>query len=579
MPSSRSIERNGRLGEHRRRSNSTHIRSDASGSDLEVSVMENVIESNSKSKHSKHGKNKSSGNKRSKRKRHSRDGSGVPDNSVLSVASSVVKPLVEYSDVSSEALSGPEAGEIQSDDSARVSLSEGEVTPPSGKSRHQHKHGRTSSKALDSTKSFRHHSHSDESPPRKISSPHSPSPSIINTKGSGKRRDHQHSLSPISEKDDLRHMKHRVHSPPLDKHSGGVRDISPSSALQVYRKMKGDIQSSSNRHRSSSSSRKKEKKHKRDRGERKRSNRRSSRSPNSSSGRKKRKKKYHSRSSSPEPFRHDSISSPSLRRDRSFTGSGDDDLQRRSAMQWNRIPSHEMENAGPTSPSNNLKNNLCTPDSPPFIGSPVSPPRQECSDMDIDPSDCEGSPIPHLRSGRMATPPLRHGRTPVSSPHTPPLPPKAYEKLGSRLTDCENVVSGRRSPSLTDRRSHTRHTQSPVDRPTSRSNIVVIDDDEDDEIARRRDRLAWVIHGGSSPPKSSTHIRSPLHHSSRRSISPTHHKRKKTSRGERERVRSRRREKERERSSHKSRVRRTRSRSPVLRWVLIFSVLTKYRNL
>ncbi|XP_043227603.1 cyclin-dependent kinase 12-like isoform X1 [Amphibalanus amphitrite] len=42
------------------------------------------------------------------------------------------KPLVEYSDVSSEALSGPEAGEIQSDDSTsarRRNLSDGELSP------------------------------------------------------------------------------------------------------------------------------------------------------------------------------------------------------------------------------------------------------------------------------------------------------------------------------------------------------------------------------------------------------------------------------------------------------------------
>ena len=42
------------------------------------------------------------------------------------------KPLVEYSDVSSEALSGPEAGEIQSDDSTSVrrrQLSDGELSP------------------------------------------------------------------------------------------------------------------------------------------------------------------------------------------------------------------------------------------------------------------------------------------------------------------------------------------------------------------------------------------------------------------------------------------------------------------
>lgn len=54
-----------------------------------------------KSRHGKHSKDKS---KKSKKRRR-RDENGTP---------CLIKPLVEYSDVSSEDLSGPEAGEIQS---------------------------------------------------------------------------------------------------------------------------------------------------------------------------------------------------------------------------------------------------------------------------------------------------------------------------------------------------------------------------------------------------------------------------------------------------------------------------------
>lgn len=59
-----------------------------------------------KSRHGKHSKEK----KKSKKRKH-RDENGSPSNSIGTINN---KPLVEYSDVSSEALSGPEAGEIQS---------------------------------------------------------------------------------------------------------------------------------------------------------------------------------------------------------------------------------------------------------------------------------------------------------------------------------------------------------------------------------------------------------------------------------------------------------------------------------
>ncbi|KAK0089827.1 hypothetical protein PV325_005134 [Microctonus aethiopoides] len=110
MPSSRDIERVDRNGRFKSR------RRDSAGSDINRHNFD-IIEK----KHRKHGKTKSSGKKKKKR---SRDKS--LDNNIPSVASSVVKPLVEYSDVSSEDLSEPEAGEIQSEESRANSYTDGE---------------------------------------------------------------------------------------------------------------------------------------------------------------------------------------------------------------------------------------------------------------------------------------------------------------------------------------------------------------------------------------------------------------------------------------------------------------------
>ncbi|XP_063972966.1 cyclin-dependent kinase 12 isoform X2 [Diachasmimorpha longicaudata] len=104
MPSSRDldrVDRNGRYKSRRRES----------GTDILNRLLPDK-------KHRKHGKSKTS----KKKKKHSRDRL----DSVPSVASSVVKPLVEYSDVSSEDLSGPEAGEIQSEESRGASYTDGE---------------------------------------------------------------------------------------------------------------------------------------------------------------------------------------------------------------------------------------------------------------------------------------------------------------------------------------------------------------------------------------------------------------------------------------------------------------------
>ncbi|XP_011136639.1 cyclin-dependent kinase 12 isoform X2 [Harpegnathos saltator] len=106
----REVDHNGRFRSRRRGS---------TGSD----VNRHSFESNDK-RHRRHGKSKSSGKKKKKR---SRDKSVE---NVPTVASSIIKPLVEYSDVSSEDLSEPEAGEIQSEDSRGNSYTDGEVPEP-----------------------------------------------------------------------------------------------------------------------------------------------------------------------------------------------------------------------------------------------------------------------------------------------------------------------------------------------------------------------------------------------------------------------------------------------------------------
>lgn len=112
MPSSRDpqrTERNGRFKSRRRDSANNEVNRHS----FEVTDK----------RHRKHGKSKSSGRKKKKR---SRDKSLE---SSTKVASSL-KPLVEYSDVSSEDLSEPEAGEIQSEDSRGNSYTDGEVPDP-----------------------------------------------------------------------------------------------------------------------------------------------------------------------------------------------------------------------------------------------------------------------------------------------------------------------------------------------------------------------------------------------------------------------------------------------------------------
>ncbi|KAJ8680042.1 hypothetical protein QAD02_015829 [Eretmocerus hayati] len=161
MPSSRDYEREERNGRdrtssHREDSNSSSVGDDSlvnlneSGGDgskhafevaatvaaesVATSFSAVVSESSSSGgrKHRKHAKRSSSSGKRKKKKKSSREErhqQQLLETNAILVAGISKKPLVEYSDVSSEDLSGPEAGEIQSEDSrgGANSYTDGEV--------------------------------------------------------------------------------------------------------------------------------------------------------------------------------------------------------------------------------------------------------------------------------------------------------------------------------------------------------------------------------------------------------------------------------------------------------------------
>nr|CAD7572080.1 unnamed protein product [Timema californicum] len=593
MPSSRDAEQNGKIKD-RRHSGSSHALSDASGSDVD-----NAMDASKRSKHAR----RHSGGSGSKKyhagikRRQSKDSGGIQDNAVLSVASSVIKPLVEYSDVSSEALSGPEAGEIQSDESARITLSEEDLSPHSDHLRRLKQPG--SGGKLDSdSKSFRFHgdrkSQGAASPPRSDRRTHgvrhaesptlvmcSPSPSYKS--GGGKRRDRSSSIT----SNDVRHRKHRDRSPSADRRQLLSRSISPSSTLETYRKGKDDVSSSGSRHRPSNAGKKKEKKHKRDRSEKKAKAHRQSKSPPVMDRKRKKKSKHHSRSSSEELAveKHVSPLAP-LVKDLSPVMSGEDDL----------LAGREVD------PGTSLsKNNVQFSKSPLYIEG-NTPPLRETSDMDIvsddeDDDDSMSTPPPPPGASPLppATPKLLHrgGSTPVSSPHTPPLPPKAYERLNpNKFLTEEGQVSGRRSPSPSERRTAItiirrrsltppQRSQSPAPRRRYHSPVTVhsrrsptpernprrfksaVEEDDDDYI-RREQHLRWQVSNAAPAARSPRHRHGAL---SSKVSSPLARKRRKRVGVAREKARGHKKEKDRERRHHKTKSQKKAmlrpSRSPV----------------
>lgn len=323
--------------------------------------------------HSRHQKRhrSSSKSKKSSKKKRSRDENGSSsDSKIVSVSSSVIKPLVEYSDVSSEDLSEPEAGEIQSEESPPIDGLHHDERDP---------YRRLSRKSLSVSHRLVDSSIISHSPSPRNERKHSVSSDVSRSSSMRRKR---HDSSPHA------YMRQQVNSPTLEPED------------YEYRK-----------HR-----KKKEKKHKKEK----------------KSSKKKKKKSKRSRSSSIENV---------------------SDSPKRNIEQ--------LSDWEPTYAAVTIDQVTC---------SPISPASNHSSGHDR---------IDHFspRSGTPTQPPPKKF-LPVESPHTPQLPPKAYEATKIDNEDQCSNYSGRKqlsgSPVISDpqsispvrveeyRQSWGRHSLSPV---------------------------------------------------------------------------------------------------------------------
>lgn len=363
------------------------------------------------SRHSKRHRSSSKSKKSSKKKRsHDENGSGM-DNIVVSVSSSIVKPLVEYSDVSSEDLSEPEAGEIQSEESP--SFSDGD----------HHRSAHHSSKKLrsvidDERDSYRHL-------PRKSLLAHSPSRRTVGSRlvdsavlshSPSPLDERKHSVSSdVSRSSSMRHRK-RHDSSPLGFTMRAVIST-PTLELEEY-----DIR----RHR-----KKKEKKHKRDK----------------KSKKKKKKSKRRSHSTSPENI----SGSPDSRISKSRISPLSD---REQLSDWEApLPNITYR----TDSADRVDNVTC---------SPVSPPSNRTSPEPLSVHERISSPGFSPRTGTppQPPPPARKYLSCGESPHTPQLPPKAYESSKIEDDDFGSTYSGRKQLSGSPILSDHHHSLSPPSR-------------------------------------------------------------------------------------------------------------------
>lgn len=299
-----------------------------------------------KGRHGKHSKEK---NKRTAKKYKSRE-----ENGNTSIPTNTIKPLVEYSDVSSEDLSEPEAGEIQSGES--VSFSDGEL----GTTMHRNSHsGRFVideeyyyRKLLVSSPSRRH-----RLDPSMI--PRSPSPAMP------ARRERKHSVSSRSSRSsDVRHVRRKFESPTPQE----VRQVisSPVYEFNVDRKKR----------------KKKEKKHKKEK-----------------KSKKKKKKKHRSRSTSLSSVDSDSPMSTSHSRVSCS-------LEEKEALSdWE--PPNELQVYRPSDVAK-LDPDACSPVSnDSHIASPDPP-----DDKIKSPTPDRNTPPLHMKITESPhTPPIKHGKT------------------------------------------------------------------------------------------------------------------------------------------------------------------------
>ncbi|RZB40879.1 cyclin-dependent kinase 12, partial [Asbolus verrucosus] len=304
-----------------------------------------------KNRHGRHSKDKS---KKSK-KRKNREANGSTSGSVL--ASS--KPLVEYSDVSSEDLSGPEAGEIQSGEESFSLSDDGEIMHRSGRhSRYarleeEYYLGRQTSLVIGHSPGRRH-----RLDPSMI--PRSPSPTLMVA-----HRERKPSVSSRSSRSsEVRHRR---------KTEGG----SPSDFRAVIGSptYTDDYDSLDRKKR-----KKKEKKHKKDKKNKK----------------KKKRSKHHSRSTSLDSLDSDSEETPPKTRGA--------EADREILSDWE---TSSVKNPLPI--SDKIDTSAC---------SPVSNDSHIASPEPLEP---ERSPSPVATTPPIKS--LKEFPPPRESPHTPPLAP------------------------------------------------------------------------------------------------------------------------------------------------------------
>ncbi|XP_075237896.1 cyclin-dependent kinase 12 isoform X3 [Lycorma delicatula] len=375
MPSERDAEKNGIRTSCKIRQRKASVSSTGSNVDGAITAMEDVVTGSKRSLKHSEGKSR----KLKKKSRHS-TGSGEEKNAISSV-----KPLVEYSDVSSEELSSPEAGEIQSEESI-ISDGESQMSHP----RDRRRGGGGGDERMKRSKDKLHSN--------------SPSPSSL------KHRD----------KSEMKHRKHRdSSSSPRHHHYGGASD--------------DDFIKSKDRHHSGL--RRKEKKAKK-------GDKKSKHSPRSHKKRKRNKKRL-SRSGSRDAV-HTSPSPSVVNRIRNQSPlEGSPEIQVRRPGTPNEKYSEFIDDQPPVRYDRQWSGDN-TPPLPRKKNGGSSPGRNRIHHV-IRTPESDGEMLddsPH-------SPPLPLGsRRSLDSPHTPPLPPKAYENLGKKSSLVMNKIRSSRSPSI-----------------------------------------------------------------------------------------------------------------------------------
>lgn len=207
MPSGRDADKNGvRSSKSRNKTRNTSVSSTGSNVDGGSLAMEDNVSTSKKNSTSKHS-DKLSRNKLKKKNRHS---SGNDEKNQIST----LKPLVEYSDVSSEELSSPEAGEIQSEESADSEDVGSQVSCRRDKSRNKHLK-KTKDRTHSNSQSPKHRARSQSNRQKYcdgLSPPHhaaTPDDEYIKNKSNTRR----HSNSRRKEKKNKKSDKKSKHSP------------------------------------------------------------------------------------------------------------------------------------------------------------------------------------------------------------------------------------------------------------------------------------------------------------------------------------------------------------------------------